>query len=102
MIALLGWLVYGFVTGSLAKWLHPGEDPVGFLPTVGIGVAGSYIGGFLNWLVGNGAEPFSASGVLMGAVGGVIFCWAYRTYRLNRFFQIQGRMPGNIIRKKPE
>lgn len=93
MLFILGWIIYGLVVGLLAKALHPGEDPIGFLPTIGIGVAGSYIGGFLSWVIGAGASPFGASGIIMGTIGGVIFCWLYRNYRLNRFFQAQGRLP---------
>ncbi len=100
MIFLLSWLVYGLIVGLLAKWLHPGEDPVGFLPTIGIGVAGSYIGGALNWVLGSHTALVSPSGIMMGVIGGVAFCWIYRNYRLNRFFQAQGRMPKHIIRKK--
>jgi uncharacterized membrane protein YeaQ/YmgE (transglycosylase-associated protein family) len=93
MLFILSWIIYGFIVGLLAKALHPGEDPVGFLPTVGIGVAGSYVGGFINWLLGAGTGPFSPSGILMGTLGGIICCWVYRTYRLKRFFKAQGRMP---------
>lgn len=100
MLFILSWLLYGLVVGLIAKALHPGEDAVGFLPTVGIGVAGSFIGGFLNWVLGAGGSPFSTSGLMMGIVGGIIFCWIYRHYRINRFFQAQGRMPNNIIHKK--
>ncbi len=100
MLYLMCWLLYGLIVGLFAKILHPGEDPIGFLPTIGIGVAGSYIGGFINWLMGSGMSPFSPSGLLMGVIGGVIFCWIYRRYRLNRFFQAQGRMPRNLIHKK--
>ena len=81
MFFILSWIVYGLVVGLLAKALHPGSDPVGFLSTIGVGIAGSYIGGFINYLLGGG-EAFSASGMLMGVVGGVIFCWLYRRYRL--------------------
>lgn len=84
MLFILGWLFYGLIVGTLAKWLHPGEDPVGFLPTIGIGVGGSFIGGFINWLIGAGTSPFSSSGLLMGIIGGVIFCWMYRQYRIFR------------------
>jgi uncharacterized membrane protein YeaQ/YmgE (transglycosylase-associated protein family) len=102
MLFILGWIIYGLIVGAIAKALHPGEDPIGFLPTIGIGVVGSYLGGFINWCIGAGGSPISASGILMGILGGVIFCWIYRNYRLNRFFQAQGRMPGNgsIIHKK--
>jgi uncharacterized membrane protein YeaQ/YmgE (transglycosylase-associated protein family) len=93
MLFILSWIIYGLIVGLLAKALHPGEDPVGFLPTVSIGVVGSYVGGLINWLLGAGTGPFSSSGILMGTLGGVICCWVYRTYRLNRFFKAQGRMP---------
>ncbi len=100
MLFILGWILYGLLVGCAARLLHPGEDPIGFLPTVGIGVVGSYIGGFLNWVLGTGNGPFSPSGLLMGIIGGVIFCWIYRKYRINRFFEAQGRMPSNLIRNK--
>lgn len=88
MLWLLSWTVYGLVVGLCAKFLHPGDDPIGFLPTIGIGVAGSYIGGFMSFLLGKG-DPFSTSGILMGVIGGVVFCWAYRKFRLNRFLETQ-------------
>jgi len=81
MFYILSWIVYGLIVGLIAKALHPGEDAVGFIPTVGIGIVGSYIGGFINYLL-SGGEAFTASGMLMGVVGGVIFCWLYRRYRL--------------------
>lgn len=99
MLFFLGWIIYGLIVGMIAKMLHPGEDPVGILSTIGIGVAGSYVGGFINWGLGSGG-PFSTSGIMMGIIGGVILCWIYRKYRINRFFQAQGRMPKNIIHKK--
>lgn len=77
---LLMWIVYGLVVGLIAKALHPGDDPVGFFPTLGIGIAGSYVGGFLSWLIGRGqlGEP---SGIIMGIIGAVIFLWLYRQYK---------------------
>ncbi len=82
MFSLIGWLIYGLIVGLIAKALHPGEDPVGFTWTMVVGVAGSFIGGFINWVIGNGASPLSSSGILMGVVGGVIFLVTWRWYRL--------------------
>jgi len=81
MISILIWLVYGLVVGLLAKCLHPGDDPVGFLPTIGIGIAGSYIGGLVNYLLGRGVI-FSSSGIFMGIIGGVVFLAVFRWWRL--------------------
>jgi len=97
MFWILGWLIYGLIVGLIAKWIHPGEDPVGFFQTVGIGVAGSLVGGGIQWLLQMGG-PFSPAGLLWGIIGGVIFCWIYRKYRLDTFVKAQGRPP---LYKKP-
>jgi hypothetical protein len=82
MLLILSWLLFGLLVGFLSKLLHPGDDPVGFLPTLGIGVAGSFVGGFINWLLSFGNGPFQASGLIMSVLGGVVCCVAYRYYRL--------------------
>lgn len=83
MFSLIGFLIFGLIIGLISKAIHPGEDPVGFLPTLGIGVAGSYIGGGINWLLGRGGL-FETSGIFLSIIGGVIFCYAYRKYRLSK------------------
>ena len=84
MFSIVGWLVYGLLVGIIAKALHPGDDPVGFLPTIVIGVLGSFTGGAINWVLGNGTSPFQSSGIIMGIVGGVIVCFAYSKYQLSK------------------
>lgn len=77
----LVWLaIFGLVVGLIAKAIHPGEDPEGFLPTIGIGVAGSYIGGLINYLMGNGAM-ISTSGFLLSIVGSVILLAGYKYWK---------------------
>lgn len=82
MLSILMWVFFGLIVGLIAKALHPGEDPVGFLPTVGIGCAGSFVGGGINWLIGMGRTPYETSGFLMSIVGGVVCCAAYRWWSL--------------------
>ncbi len=84
MLYLFGWLIYGLIVGYLARLLHPGDEPKGFLWTLGIGIAGSYVGGLVNWVLGMGG-PFEASGILMGIVGGVVFCFVYTRYLAGKF-----------------
>ena len=91
MIWLLGWVVYGLIVGWLAKIIHKGEDPIGFFPTIGIGIAGSFIGGLLKFLLGMGHTPFTPAGFLMGLIGAVIFCWLYSKYNLKRFLEMKKR-----------
>ena len=93
MFLLLGWLIYGLIVGSIAKKLHHEEDMVGWLPTIGLGVAGSFVGGFISWVLGFGHHSFGPAGLIMGVVGAVIFCLIYRNYRLNQFFHKNMREP---------
>jgi uncharacterized membrane protein YeaQ/YmgE (transglycosylase-associated protein family) len=80
MFYIIGWLFYGLLVGLIAKAFHPGNEAQGFLPTIGIGIAGSYVGGLINYLIGAGGSPISPSGFVMGIVGGVLFCWIYKKY----------------------
>ena len=93
MFLLFGWLIYGLVVGSIAKKFHHEEDMVGWMPTIGLGIAGSFVGGLINWLLGFGHHPFSPSGLIMGIIGGVVTLIVYHFYRLNKFVKAQGRPP---------
>jgi len=71
MISLLVWLVYGLLVGSISKAIVPGDENFGFLKTVALGVAGSYMGGAVLYLLGQ-YNSLSPAGLFMGVVGGVI------------------------------
>lgn len=84
MIKLLVWVVYGLVVGLLSKAIYRYKDsPKGFASTLAIGVCGSFVGGFVNHLLGSG-DPLQASGLLMGVLGGVVTCFAYRKLVVER------------------
>ena len=78
LFSILGWLIYGLIVGTIAKsifnlfWPDKLPSVVGFLPTLLTGVVGSYIGGLLNFFLGNGFSVMCASGWIMGTIGAVI------------------------------
>lgn len=80
MFWIIGWLIYGIIVGGIARWIHPGDEPEGFLPTMGIAIAGSFIGGAINCVLGYSKDFFSSSGFLMGIIGSIIACALYRLY----------------------
>ncbi len=82
MFTILMWIVFGLIVGMIAKVLHPGEEPSGCLPTVAIGIAGSFVGGGINWVIDRGETPFAASGFLMSIIGGIICCMIWRWWAL--------------------
>ena len=65
------WCVYGLFVGSIAKSIVPGEERMGFFQTIAVGVAGSYMGGAILYMLGK-YDSLSPSGIIMGIAGGVI------------------------------
>lgn len=43
----LGYILGGAVIGVLARLLKPGADPMGWIMTILLGVAGAFVGGML-------------------------------------------------------
>lgn len=76
MFNILVWCVYGIFVGSIAKSLVPGEENFGFVKTVALGVAGSYMGGAILYLLGS-YSSLSPAGLFMGVVGGVVALLLY-------------------------
>jgi uncharacterized membrane protein YeaQ/YmgE (transglycosylase-associated protein family) len=71
MFSLLIWVVYGLLVGSLAKAIVPVNLRLGFFQTVALGVAGSYMGGAILYMLGS-YSSLSPSGIFMGVAGAVL------------------------------
>ena len=71
MFNIIVWGVYGLFVGSIAKSIVPGEERMGFFQTIAIGVAGSYMGGCILYLLGQ-SSAVEPSGIIMGIGGSVI------------------------------
>lgn len=51
---MIGFLVAGLIIGALARLFKPGKQNLGILATLGLGVVGSLVGGFVASLLGTG------------------------------------------------
>ncbi len=67
-------LVVGFIVGAIARLLMPGRDPLGVLGTIVLGVAGSFVGGFLQNLVQYHSLSVHSFHPV-GLIGSVIGAW---------------------------
>jgi uncharacterized membrane protein YeaQ/YmgE (transglycosylase-associated protein family) len=80
MFSFVVWLIYGLLIGFISKKLYPGEEPAGWIPTMLIGVAGSYVGGFAYYLLTERLDAFRPGGFLLSILGGVIFIYFWKSY----------------------
>ncbi|MGJ8671020.1 MAG: GlsB/YeaQ/YmgE family stress response membrane protein [Oceanococcus sp.] len=77
-MGILSWIVFGLIAGVMAKWIMPGKDPGGFFVTIGIGIAGAFVGGFIGSLLGLGSVSGFNLGSFATAIGGallLLFLW---------------------------
>ncbi|MER5636804.1 GlsB/YeaQ/YmgE family stress response membrane protein [Kitasatospora sp. NPDC002227] len=47
-MGIVSWIILGLIAGGIAKILLPGRDPGGLVVTTLIGIAGSFVGGWLS------------------------------------------------------
>jgi uncharacterized membrane protein YeaQ/YmgE (transglycosylase-associated protein family) len=53
-MGIIGFIVAGLIIGALARLLLPGKQKIGLLWTLGLGIAGSLIGGTIANALGTG------------------------------------------------
>jgi uncharacterized membrane protein YeaQ/YmgE (transglycosylase-associated protein family) len=78
---LLSMLIIGIIAGFLARLLVPGRDPMGFWATVLLGVIGSFVGGFLGYVIfGHDLDEgaLQPAGVIGSVIGAVIVLLVWR------------------------
>jgi uncharacterized membrane protein YeaQ/YmgE (transglycosylase-associated protein family) len=76
-MGILFFLVFGFVIGLVARALMPGEQKMGIFMTTILGVAGSFIGGFLSSLfTSHRVTDFHTAGVIGSVIGALVLLFA--------------------------
>jgi uncharacterized membrane protein YeaQ/YmgE (transglycosylase-associated protein family) len=79
MLGILGWVVFGLIVGAVAKLVMPGKDPGGMIVTIGVGIAGALVAGFLGRALG-WYQPGEAAGFIMATLGAVLLLFLYRRF----------------------
>lgn len=70
-MGIIGWIVLGLVAGGIAKAIHRGAEPGGFLGTLTVGVLGALLGGAVASAIGIGSiSSFFSLGTWLIAIGG--------------------------------
>jgi uncharacterized membrane protein YeaQ/YmgE (transglycosylase-associated protein family) len=78
---MIGALILGLVAGYIAKAIHPGKDPGGFLVTLGLGLIGSLVGFYLFIAIGIGDnDKFDLGGLVGAIIGTLLVLMLYRRF----------------------
>lgn len=74
MFHLLWMLIVGLVVGAIARWLMPGVENMGWLVTALLGIAGSFVGGFIARLFSKPADGaiVHPAGIILSVIGAMI------------------------------
>ncbi len=71
-------LIVGLVVGAIAKLLMPGRDPGGIIVTMLLGVAGSFIAGFVGRAFGWYESVSGGPGIIASILGAMLLLFVYR------------------------
>lgn len=81
-MGILAWILFGLIAGVIAKLIMPGRDPGGFIVTIGLGIVGALLGGFIGRLLGVGdVSGFNFGSFALAVLGAVLLLVIYRTMK---------------------
>lgn len=76
MMGILGWILFGFVVGLIARAVMPGRDPLGLVGTTVLGIVGALLAGWLGQALG-WYGPQDGAGYVAATIGAVIVLAIY-------------------------
>ena len=82
MFQILWMFIVGIVVGAIARFFMPGAEGIGLLMTGVLGIAGSFVGGFIARLFSkpeDGALVHPA-GLIMSVIGAMILLYAWNHF----------------------
>ncbi len=80
LIALISWLIVGFVAGAVAKLLIDGKYSEGFVGIILIGIVGAIVGGQISKILAVGQAiqmGFDFRSFIFALVGSVVLLFIY-------------------------
>ncbi|WP_250500356.1 GlsB/YeaQ/YmgE family stress response membrane protein [Caballeronia sp. GAWG1-5s-s] len=83
MLAFIGTLIVGLIVGLIARAIKPGDDSMGWIMTIVLGIAGSLIAGYVGRALG-WYQPGQPAGWIASVIGAIILLVIYGMARGRR------------------
>ncbi|MGH3473100.1 MAG: GlsB/YeaQ/YmgE family stress response membrane protein [Nocardioidaceae bacterium] len=80
---LISLVIVGLIAGALARLAIPGKQDIGIPATILIGIIGSFVGGFLGFLIFDhnaNAGFLQTSGLIGSVIGAIIVLYVYTRF----------------------
>jgi uncharacterized membrane protein YeaQ/YmgE (transglycosylase-associated protein family) len=71
-MGLIGWIVIGFIAGSISGWIVGDRSARGCLPKILVGIVGGIIGGWLSRELGFGDVEGFLGAVIFASLGAIL------------------------------
>lgn len=77
-MGILTWIIFGLIAGAIAKFIMPGNQGMGWLMTIILGIVGAFVGGWIGSMLGWGTvNDFDFKSMLLAVVGALLVLWIY-------------------------
>src|SRR4051794_16865420 len=76
LMGILGWILFGFVVGLIARAVVPGRDPLGLIGTTVLGIIGALAAGWIGQAAG-WYGPDDGAGFISATIGAVVVLLGY-------------------------
>lgn len=77
-MGILTWIIFGLIAGAIAKFIMPGNQNMGWLMTIILGIVGAFVGGWIGTMLGLGTvDEFDFGSIALAVVGALIVLWIY-------------------------
>ena len=78
IMGILTWIIFGLIAGALAKAIMPGNQGMGWIMTIILGIVGAFVGGWIGTLLNLGTvDEFSLGSMALAVVGALIVLWVF-------------------------
>lgn len=72
MESAIGWLIIGFLAGSISGWFVGVRSAQGCLPTIVVGIVGAFVGGWLSEQMGLGRVNGFIGAIVFATLGAIV------------------------------
>ncbi|MES2414645.1 MAG: GlsB/YeaQ/YmgE family stress response membrane protein [Pseudomonadota bacterium] len=75
-MSIIATIFIGFIVGLIARFVKPGDDKLGWIMTIVLGIAGALLAGYAGRALGM-YQPGEAAGFIASVIGAVVLLVIY-------------------------